>query len=122
MNKNTVRELNQQIFELIELCIHNERLFGDKAPTVDSPEEAWQLQRELYNKQKAIAKLLDVEALDMKAHTQQKWYKGQMTASIAEKQITRVTHLWILCCQEEEYPDRKGKKNIYSAQRGISTT
>jgi hypothetical protein len=103
MDKERAKQINEKVFDLIELCLRYESQYGGGQPRHESTEDAWQAAQVIEDKQSEILDLFDIEALKQGP----KGIKGLptfgyfMDSKLASELAMAITHLVIYCIQAE---------------------
>ena len=123
MNTALARHLAAKVAELIEIASIFQSCFGkDYRMKPGSPTQAWDLYQAMLNQQTAIARLLDLDALEDAAQRLPQWWKWQesidtgMVAQMAQEAF----HLIACCASFEANPSASNSPVIGCSQRVIA--
>ena len=123
MNTALSRLLAAKVAELIEMASIFQSCYGkDYRMKPGSPQQAWDLYQAMLNQQTAIARLLDVDALEDPAQRLPQWWKWQETMDTGMvAQMAQETYHLIACCASfEANPTASTSPVISCSQRVIA--
>ena len=123
MKTANARLVATKVAELIEMASIFQSCYGkDYRMKPGSPTQAWDLYQAMLNQQTAIARLLDLDALEDAAQRLPQWWKWQEsidTGMVA--QMAQETYHLIACCASfEANPTASTSPVISSSQRVIA--
>ena len=123
MNTALARHLAAKVAELIEISSIFQSCYGkDYQMKPGSPEQAWDLYNAMMNQQTAIARLLDIDALEEPAQRLPQWWKWQemMDTGMVAQMAQEAYHLIACCASYEAKPCGSHSPVISSSQRVIA--
>lgn len=123
MNTALARHLAAKVAELIETASIFQSYYGkDYHMKPGSPAEAWELYQRMINQQTAIARLLDVDALEDAAQRIPQWWKWQenIDTGMVAQMAQEAYHLIACCASFEANPTVNSSPVIGCSQRVIA--
>lgn len=123
MNTITARLIYSKIAELIELTSIFQTHYGrNYRMKPGSPEPAWTLHQTIFDQQRDIARLLDLETLENPSNAISPWWKWQDTldTSIVATLAHEACHLIACCASFEANPIGNCSLAVTAAQRAIA--
>jgi len=124
MNTATARLIVSKIAELIELSsIFQTRYGRGYRMKPGSPESAWALHQAIFDQQREIAILLDLDVLENPSQAVTAWWKWQetMDSGIAGALAQEACHLIACCASFEANPMGTCSLAAVAAQRAIAS-
>ena len=123
MNTAIARLLAAKVAELIEMASIFQSCYGkDYRMKPGSPTQAWDLYQAMLNQQTAIARLLDVDALEDPSQRLPQWWKWQevIDTGIVAQMAQETYHLIACCASFEANPTGSKSPVIGCSQRVIA--
>lgn len=123
MNTAIARLLAGKAAELIEMASIFQSCYGkDYHLKPGSPTHAWDLYQAMLNQQTAIARLLDVDALENPSQRLPQWWKWQETidTGMVAQMAQEIYHLIACCASFEANPTASSSPVIACSQRVIA--
>ena len=121
MDTVTAREVMIKVSELIELSsIFQARYGRDYRLVPGSPDEAWELYQAISDQQTAIARLLDLTALENPIRRCAQWWKSQdvINSSVVSMMAQEAAHL-IACCASFETQPRAVASPVIDVSQSV---
>ena len=120
MNTAIARLLAAKVAELIEMASIFQSCYGkDYRMKPGSPTQAWDLYQTILNQQTAIARLLDIDALENPSQRLPQWWKWQetMDTGMVAQMAQEAYHLIACCASFEANPTANSSPVIGCSQR-----